>query len=109
MSQQPTANGAQGTTAQEHEDDRHCFFIDMNTLGQKSMDGFQKVEKIKAAPSDDLDFPKRSQIQGAILIHEWNFSSAEGEAFHGPERKTFDSSHLSIVQRIRSGFLISLS
>jgi hypothetical protein len=56
--QLPTAKRAQGTTSQEHEDDRHCLFIDMNALGHELMNGFQKVEKIKAAPSDNLDFPK---------------------------------------------------
>jgi hypothetical protein len=75
--QLPTAKRAQGTTSQEHEDDRHCLFIDMNALGQELMNGFQKVEKIKAAPSDNLDFPKGSQIQGIISIHEWHSSPAE--------------------------------
>jgi hypothetical protein len=64
---------------------------------------FQKVVNVKATPSDDLDLPKRSQMQGAISIHELHSSSGDEEAFHGPARKTFNSSHLSIVQQIRSG------
>jgi hypothetical protein len=73
------------------------------------MNRFQQVVEIKAAPSDDLDFPKGSQIQGIILIHEWHFSSGQGAAFHGSARNTFGSSHLSIAQRIWCGISVSFS
>jgi hypothetical protein len=58
LSQQPTAKRAQGTTSQEHQDDRHRLFIDKHTLSQERMNGFQKVVEIKARPSDDLDLPE---------------------------------------------------
>ena len=63
VSQQPAAKRAQGTTSQEHQDDRHRLFIDEHALGQERMNGFQKVVKIKAAPSNDLDLPVGPQIQ----------------------------------------------
>ena len=78
-------------------------------LSQERMNLFEKIVNIKAAPSDDLDFPKRSQIQGIISIHECNFSSDEGEGFRGLERKTFDSPHFSIAALITSGLSTSLS
>jgi hypothetical protein len=108
LSQQPTAEKTQSTTAKEHQGDRYCLFIDKHTLGQKRMNRFQKVVNIKAAPSDDLDFPKGSQTKGIISIHEWHSSLDEGEAAHGLERKPFDSQHFSIAQRIRSGLLTFL-
>jgi hypothetical protein len=70
LSQQPTAKRAQGTTSQEHQDDRHRLFIDMHTLSQEIMNGFQKVEEIKAAPSNDLYLPEGPQIQEILSIHE---------------------------------------
>jgi hypothetical protein len=33
------------------------------------MNGFQKVEKIKADPSNDLDLPERSQIHDVLSTH----------------------------------------
>jgi hypothetical protein len=33
------------------------------------MNGFQKVEKMKAAPSNDLDLPEGPQIQDILSIH----------------------------------------
>jgi hypothetical protein len=66
------------------------------------MNRFQKVVKVKTAPSDDLDFPKGPQIQGIFSIHEGHFSSDEGQAFHGLQRRTFDSPHFSITKWIRS-------
>jgi hypothetical protein len=72
------------------------------------MNRFQQVVELKA-PSDDLDFPKGSQIQGAIVILEWHFSSSQVAALHGPARNTFGSSHLSIARRIWSGISMSLS
>jgi hypothetical protein len=70
LPQQPTAKKAQRTTAQEHEDNRHRLFIDIHTLSQKLMNGFQKIEKIKGAPSNDLDLPEGPQIQDILSIHE---------------------------------------
>ena len=67
LSQQPTAKRAQGKTSQEHEDDRHRLFIDRLTLSQEIMNGFQKVEKIKAAPSNDLDLPEGPSNSGHSL------------------------------------------
>jgi hypothetical protein len=61
---------AQGKTSQEHEKDRHPLFIEEHTLGQERMNGFQKMEKIKAAPSNDLDLPGGPQIQNILSIHE---------------------------------------
>jgi hypothetical protein len=87
----------------------HCLFIDRHTLCSKSMNRCQQVVEIKATPSDDLDFPKGSQIQGIILIHEWHISSGQVTALHGPARNTFGSSHLSIARRIWSGISMSLS
>ena len=69
LSQQPTAKRAQDKTSQEHEEDRHRLFIEERTLSQKRMNGFQKVEKIKAAPSNDLDLPEGPQIQDILSIH----------------------------------------
>jgi hypothetical protein len=34
------------------------------------MNGFQKMEKIKAAPSNDLDLPEGPQVQDILSIHE---------------------------------------
>jgi hypothetical protein len=34
------------------------------------MNGFQKVEKIKADPSNDLDLPEGPQIHDIISVHE---------------------------------------
>jgi hypothetical protein len=69
LPQQPTAKRAQGKTSQEHQDNRHRLFIEEHTLSQKRMNGFQKVEKIKAAPSNDLDLPEGPQIQDILSIH----------------------------------------
>jgi hypothetical protein len=69
LSQQPTAKRAQGATSKKHEDDRDCLFIDVHTLSQKRMNRFEKIEKIEAAPSDDLDLPKGPQIQESLSIH----------------------------------------
>jgi hypothetical protein len=68
--QQPTAKRAQGATSQEHADDRHRLFSNKLTLSQERMNGFQKVEKIKAAPSNDLDLPEGPQIQDILSIHK---------------------------------------
>jgi hypothetical protein len=70
MPQQPTAIRAQGTTSQEHADNRHRLFTDIHTLSQEVMNGFQKVEKIEAAPSNDLDLPEGPQIQDILSIHK---------------------------------------
>ncbi|HTW81017.1 MAG TPA: hypothetical protein VME23_15830 [Terracidiphilus sp.] len=109
LSQQPAANRAKGKTCQEHQDDRHRLYIDRHTLSQEIMNGFQKVEKIKASPSNDLDLPEGPQIQDILSIHKWHSSLGNEAAFHGLARKTFDSSHLSIARRIRSGISTSLS
>jgi hypothetical protein len=63
-----------------------------------------KAEEIRAAPSDDLDFPRGSRTQGTKSIHESYLRSAEVGTFHDPERKTLDSPHFSIVQRHRPNF-----
>jgi hypothetical protein len=70
LSQQPTAKRAQEKTSQEHEEDRHRLFIEGHTLSQERMNGFQKMEKIKAAPSNDLDLPEGPQVQDILSIHE---------------------------------------
>jgi hypothetical protein len=70
LSQQPTAKRAKGKTSQEHQGDGHRFFFDELTLSQELMNGFQKVEKIKAAPSNDLDLPEGPQIQDILSFHE---------------------------------------
>jgi hypothetical protein len=70
LSQQPTAKRVQGTASQEHQDDRHRLFIDKHTLSQKRVNRFQKIVEIKAAPSNDLDLPEGSYMQGIISIHE---------------------------------------
>ena len=49
---------------------RHGLFIDKHPLSQKRMNRFQKVEKIKAAPSDDLGFPEGPQIQNILSFHD---------------------------------------
>ncbi|WP_221273200.1 hypothetical protein [Tunturiibacter gelidoferens] len=69
MSQQPTAKRAQDKTSQEHEEDRHRLLPEEHTLSQKRMNGFQKVEEIKAAPSNDLDLPEGPQVQDILSIH----------------------------------------
>ena len=78
---------------------RYCLFIDMNAVGQQLMNGFNKAEKIKAAPPDDLDPSEKSQAQGTVSIQECHSRSANAGAFHDSERKTFDSPHFSIVKR----------
>jgi hypothetical protein len=70
LSQQPTAKRAQDKTSQEHEEDRHRLFNEGHTLSQERMNGFQKMEKIKAAPSNDLDLPEGPQVQDILSIHE---------------------------------------
>jgi hypothetical protein len=70
LSQQSTAKRAQGTTSLEHQDDRHRLFIDKHTLSQKRMNRFQKVVKVKAALSNDLDLPEGPQIQDILSFHE---------------------------------------
>ena len=97
---------ALGTTSQEHQGDRYCLFIDKHTLSQEMMNGFQKVEKIKAAPSNDLDLPERPKTHDAIPFHDWDFRLADESAFRGLAHKTLGSSHPSCGQRIRSGLSI---
>jgi hypothetical protein len=70
LSQQPTAKRAQCKTSQEHEEDRHRLFNEEHTLSQERMNGFQKVEEIKAAPSNDLNLPEGPQVQDILPIHE---------------------------------------
>jgi hypothetical protein len=70
LSQQPTAKRAQKKTSHEHEEDRHRLFTEEHTLRKERMYGFQKVEKIVAAPSNDLDLPERPQVQDILPIHE---------------------------------------
>lgn len=84
-------------------------FIDIYTLGQKLMNGFQKVEKIKAASSNDLNFPEGPQIQNFLSLHNSNSSLDDASAFRGLAHKTLGSSHRSFDQRIRPGLSISLS
>jgi hypothetical protein len=64
------------------------------------MNGFQKVEKIKAAPSNDLDLPERPQIQDVLSIHNSHFSLNSDSAFYGMAHKSFGSTHFSIVRQI---------
>jgi len=70
LSQLPTAKRAQDKTSQEHEDDGHRLFIDIHSLSHEVMNGFQKVEKIEAAPSNDLDSPEGPQIQDILSTHD---------------------------------------
>src|SRR5580698_5695523 len=70
LSEQPTAKRAQCTASQEHADNRHRLFTEIYTLSQEVMNGFQKVKKIKTAPSNDLDLPEGSQIQNIFSVHE---------------------------------------
>jgi hypothetical protein len=109
LSQQPTAKRAQGKTSQEHEEDRHGLFTEEHTPSQERMNGFQKVEKIIAAPSNDLDLPERPRVQDILPVHEQHFSLLCESAIHGLAHETVGSSHFPIVRRIRSGFLTSLS
>src|SRR5579862_5878631 len=69
LSQQPTARRAQSKTSQEHEEDRHRLFTEKHTLSKERMNHFQKVEKIIAAPSNDLDLPEGLQVQDILPIH----------------------------------------
>jgi hypothetical protein len=67
------------------------------------MNGFEKVEKIKAAPPNDLDLPEGPQIQDILSIHELHFSLRGELELHGLAHETLGLSHFSIAQRIRSG------
>jgi hypothetical protein len=60
------------------------------------MNGFQKVEKIKADPSNDLDLPEGPQIQDIFSIHELHSTVGGEAALHGLAHKTLDSSHCSV-------------
>jgi hypothetical protein len=100
---------AQNKTSQEHEEDGQRLFTEERTLSQERMNGFQKVEKIIAAPSKDLDLPERPQIQGILAIHEQHFSLRCESAVHGLARETLGSSHFSNAQQIWPGLSTLLS
>jgi hypothetical protein len=67
------------------------------------MNGFQKGEKIKAAPSDDLDLPEGPEIQDTLSFHDCHSSLGDESALHGLAHQTLGSSHCSLDQWIRSG------
>jgi hypothetical protein len=68
--QLPTAKRAKNKTSQEHEEDRYRLVAEEHTLRPERMNGFQKVEKVIAAPPNDLDLPERPQVQDTLSIHE---------------------------------------
>jgi hypothetical protein len=63
------------------------------------MNGFQEVEKIKTAPSNDLDLPEGPQIQDILSFHEEDSSLSDEPVFHGLARQSLGSSHCSLNQR----------